>query len=423
MALGPNKLDSHVKNINHSDTSQLFAYTKPIDLRSKRYWGFLFPDSLPSSMTPKQFFAFPIWFPNTIEEAVELCVNACVETLIRQEIRNEKYGLKPEKEKPWSIKVTRDPTNDDAREIANKQTPFEAFQDMLSLAKEYAAKHPIKTGKRGEKPYYDRVAIAVIYVMKEQGPRLSFDFIRKWLIDQGVDIRVSDKAKYPVPSKPRLVELFKNKHIKEWVKGFLKWLNDEKAKPIVKQLGAEKEEYGIDGTDITVEYMEIATIGMKKTLRKKTYTVKFLVDLSTDMPIDVIVSKSHQVVDFLKEIPANSTVYADSEFFTEANCETAMARNIDFQVKPRKNVKRGMAMKSVKEKFDSKRYRRRKVVERMARPYSNVSRIRTRFGDNAIEMLAITIALAKAYKRLKVLQAKQQLFKPIINPRKRRKNS
>jgi len=423
MALGPDKSNRCVENINYDDTGRLFAYVKPVDLRSKRYRGFLFPESLPSLMIPKEFFAFPSWFPKTVEEAVELCVNAAVETLVWWEIRGEKYRLKPKKKKPWSSKITRDPTNDDAREIADEQTPFEMFQDLLSLAKEYAAMHPIKTGERGEKPHYDRVAIAVIYIMKERGPRFSFDFIRKWLIDQGVDIRVSDKAKYPVSSKPRLVELFKNKHIKKWVKGFLKWLNDEKAKPIAKQLGAGKDEYGVDGTGITAEYMEIATIGMKKTLRKKTYTVKFLVDVSTDMPVDVIISESHQVVDFLKEIPENSTVYADSEFFTEANCETAVARNIDFQVKPRKNAKHGIATKSVKDNFDPKRYKRRKVVERMAIPYSNISRVKTRFKANAIEMLAIIIALAKAYKRLKVLQAKQQLFKPINNPRTRQKTS
>ena len=208
------------------------------------------------------------------------------------------------------------------------------------MVREYAATHPIEVGMRGEKPYYDRVAVAIIYLMKELGPRFGFDSIRKWLIDQGVDIRVSDKAKHPVPSKSRLVELFKNKRIKRWLKGFLEWLNNRKAKPIVEQFGATEKEYGVDGTGITNEYLVVTTIGMKKTLRKKTYTVKFLVDLLTDVPVDVIVSESHQVTGFLSEVPENSMVYSDVEFFTEANCEIAIAKRIDFQVKPKKNVKR-----------------------------------------------------------------------------------
>jgi len=82
-------------------------------------------------------------------------------------------------ERPWSFKVTRDPTNDDARNVADKLTLFEMFQDLLSLAREYAATHPIETSRVGEKPYYDRVAIAVIYIMKEINPRSSFNSIRK----------------------------------------------------------------------------------------------------------------------------------------------------------------------------------------------------------------------------------------------------
>ena len=204
------------------------------------------------------------------------------------------------------------------------------------------------------------------------------------------------------------------------------WLNDEKAKPIVRQLGAIEEEYGIDGTGLTTEYMVVTTIGMKKALRKKSYTVKFITDLSTDMPIDVIVSESHQVTEFINEVPENSTLYADAEFFTEANCEAAIARRINFQVKPRKNVRRGVGMRIIRERFDSKLYKRRKGVERTAIPYSKVSRVKTRFREKSIEMLAITIALARAYKRLKVLQAKQQLFKPVPKSRSklktRRKN-
>lgn len=424
MALGPNKSNSRVGNINNGDIRQLFVYVKPINIGAKRYRGFLFPDSLPTSMVPKEFFAFTTWFPKTVEEAVELCVNATVETLIDWINRNEKYGLKPEKKRPWSSKVTRDPVNDDARDLADKLTLFEMFLDLMSLAREYANTKPMEINRVGARPHYDRVAIGVIYAMKELGVKFSFESIRKWLMDQGVDIRVSDKAKYPVPSKSRLVELYGDKKIKEWLSGFLKWLNYGKAKPIVKQFGAMGEEYGIDGTGLTTEYLKVTVVGLKKTLKKTNYTVKFLVDLSTDMPVDVIVSDSHQVTGFLREVPENSTVYADAEFFTEANCETAIARHIDFQVKPKKNVKRGIANKEIREKFDSKRYKRRKLVERMAIPYSNASRMRTRFKRReAIEMLALTIALAKAYKRLKVLQAKQRLFKPIIKARSRAKTS
>ena len=81
MTLGPDKLDRRVENINYDDIGRLFVYVKPVNLSAKRYWGFLFPDSLPSSMIPSEFFAFPSWFPDTVEEAVALCVNATVQTL------------------------------------------------------------------------------------------------------------------------------------------------------------------------------------------------------------------------------------------------------------------------------------------------------------------------------------------------------
>jgi len=81
MALGPNESNMLIRDINHSDTSQLLVYTKLIDLRAKRYQGFLFPDSLPSSMISREFIVLPSWFPKTVEEAVEFCINATVETL------------------------------------------------------------------------------------------------------------------------------------------------------------------------------------------------------------------------------------------------------------------------------------------------------------------------------------------------------
>ena len=71
------------------------------------------------------------------------------------------------------------------------------------------------------------------------------------------------------------------------------------------------------------------------------------------------------------------------------NCETAIARRIDFQLKPKKNVKRGIAMKLVKDKFDPRRYKTWKDAERTAIPYSRVSRIKVRFREKAIETLAI----------------------------------
>ena len=71
------------------------------------------------------------------------------------------------------------------------------------------------------------------------------------------------------------------------------------------------------------------------------------------------------------------------------NCETAIARRIDFQVKPKKNVKRGIAMKLVKYKFDPRRYEKCKEAERTVIPYGRVSRIKVRFREKAIETLAI----------------------------------
>ena len=146
---------------------------------------------------------------------------------------------------------------------------------------------------------------------------------------------------------------------------------------IARYLGAEKMEYVTDSTKITSRYLDIATIGAKKTLRRRTHTVKFPVNITTEMTIDVELSESHQITKFMAVIPRNATMYSDAEFSTEENCEFALARGIDFQVKPKKTAKGGIAIRETKTKFDPKRYKRRKNGERAAKPYSNDERPKT----------------------------------------------
>jgi len=325
-------------------------------------------------MLPKEFFAVPKWFPSNIEEAVEMCVNATVEALVGQILRQEKDGLKPDRKKPWSQITTRDPTNDDAREKAERMSKIEAFHGLLRLAKEYEAIRPLKAKRFGPKPYYDRVMVAVAFVMKDYGPLESFKSLRDFLMGHGLDFRVSNKAKHPIPSLTRLKELYRDRDIKEWMRAFLEWLERAKGRPIAYYLGAEKMEYVADSTKITSRYLDIANVGVKKTLRRRTHTVKFLVNITTNMTADVELGESHQITDFMAVIPRNATMYSDAEFFTEKNCEFALAKGIDFQVKPNKTAKRGIAIREIKVRFDPKRYKRRKNGERAAKPYSGDER-------------------------------------------------
>jgi len=400
--------------LNDGVTRRIYVYVKPIDLGAKRYRGFLFPSLLPNSMLPKEFFAVPKWFPSDVEEAVEMCVNATVEALVEQIFWLEKDSLKPDRKKPWSSIVTRDPTNDDARERAEKASKIEAFYGLLELAREFEAIKPLKAKKPGPDPYYDRVMIVVAFVIKDYGPLESFKSLREFLIRHGLDFRVSDKAKHIVPSLTRLKELYQDDSIREWMKGFLKWLESVKGRPIAYYLGAEKMEYVTDSTKVTSRYLDVATVGAKKTLRRRTHTVKFLVNITTNMTVDVELSESRRITNFMAVIPRNATLYTDAEFFTEVNCEFALAKGIDFQVKPKKTAKRGIAIREIKAKFNPKRYKRRKNGERAAKPYSNDERPKIRFKNKkAIETMTIAIAIAKAYKRLMTLKAKQDLFKPI----------
>ena len=400
--------------LNDGVTRRIYVYVKPVDLGAKRYRGFLFPSLLPNSMLPREFFAVPKWFPSSVEEAVEMCVNATVEALVEQILRQEKDRLKPDRKKPWSPIVTRDPTNDDAREKAKKTSKIEAFHGLLELAREFEAIKPLKTKKFGPKPYYDRVMIAVAFVVKDYGPLESFKSLRDFLLRHGLDFRVSSKAKHSVPSLTRLKELYQDDDIREWMKAFLAWLESVKGQPIAYYLGAERMEYVTDSTKITSRRLDVATIRAKKTLRRRTHTVKFLVNITTNMTADVELSESHQITNFMAMISRNAAMYSDAEFFTEENCEFALARGIDFQVKPRKAAKKGIAIREIKAKFDPKRYKRRKNGERAAKPYSDDERPRIRFKNRkAIETMAIAIAIAKAYKRLMMLKAKQDLFKLI----------
>ena len=407
-----------IENLNDDNTGRIFFYLKPVDLWAKRYRRFLFPDALPNSMLPREFFIIPRWFPRDVEEAVELCVDATVSILAEWEKKREKDRLKPEKKRPWSNKYTRDPTNDDAREKVGEMGVMEAFRFVKPLVEKYASIEPMETSKFGPSPYYDQYSAVAIFIVKEMAHK-GFKYIRERLMENNVDLRISDKAKNLVPSVTRLKELYRNKRVRKWMRGFLRLLNSSLGAPIVKYLGAEREECVVDGTKVTTRYLNVVVIGLKKTLKRQTFTVKFLVDINTNMPVGATVSESHQVTDFIDELPENSTLYGDSEFFAEKNCEKALARGIDFQVKPRKSVNGGPAIKEVKSKFDPKKYRRRKNGERGAKPYSNDSRLKTRFkGREAWETLALSIALAEACKRLRVLKTKKKLFKAVVIRRK-----
>jgi len=72
--------------------------------------------------------------------------------------------------------------------------------------------------------------ITIAFVIKDYGPAKSFEALRAFLLSHGLDFRVSNKAKHLVPSLTRLKELYRDDDIRNWMEGFLRWLEREKGR-------------------------------------------------------------------------------------------------------------------------------------------------------------------------------------------------
>ena len=395
------------------DKAKVIAvYKKPIDIRKKRYMGFVYPPALPKEMLPNMTIIAPFTGVETVEDFLELHDDVVMEYYAMCERQKEKYSLKREKKRPWSYKITRNPINEDVRDKVERLGLKELFHKILALVKEFAVERPIEKGKRGPDAYYDRKMIVALFIMKEINPnaRTGFKSIRLQLKGIGLDFRVSDKAKDVVPSETRLKELYRDERLRRWMREFLNWLGIKKVGDILSLLGCQKREFVVDSTKVSSYYSEVREHGIgKRYLRKETFEVQFLYDITADVIVDVRVDSSHHVGEFLVKVPGDSTVYADEEFFTARNCILAYRLGIDFQVMPRKDSKPRGVVKDVVSEFDRRRYRRRKNGERGAKPFDELNGTRFRRHDSRV-MLVTIVAVAMTIKRLMMLEKMVSMF-------------
>src|SRR5574340_165200 len=73
---------------------------------SMREWLPLMGITLPLTLIPGDIIA-PIKEELPIEVAIELIIERTIDSLVQEIVRRERYSLRPEKKRPWSIKTRR----------------------------------------------------------------------------------------------------------------------------------------------------------------------------------------------------------------------------------------------------------------------------------------------------------------------------
>ena len=87
------------------------------------------------------------------------------------------------------------------------------------------------------------------------------------------------------------------------------------------------------------------------------------------MYVHVKQTTSHNAKEFIEMLSQDDILPMDSKFFTRENCELALVKGINIQVKPTRNERRGPALRLCRERFRKRKYKRRKNGERGAKIY------------------------------------------------------
>ncbi|NJD77951.1 MAG: hypothetical protein FIB08_12805, partial [Candidatus Methanoperedens sp.] len=125
---------------------QLFQVKKPLSLRE---WLPLMGITIPATLIPRNIIA-AIKQELSIKDATELIVERVTDSLIQEIVREERYSLRSEKKRPWSIKTR--------RPFRGKIDKVEiTFRKSIELAEKVACElgSPIEISGRGRPPEYD----------------------------------------------------------------------------------------------------------------------------------------------------------------------------------------------------------------------------------------------------------------------------
>lgn len=344
------------KSIAFVETKEppLFLVNKILSVRE---WLPLMGITIPLTLIPGNIVA-PIKEELPIEEAIELIVGRTTDSIAQEIIRVERYSLRNERKRPWSIKTR--------RPFRGKIDKVEIiFRESIELAEKVAHElgSPIKIsmGKRGRPPVYDRVKLAAAILVK--GMR-SFVDLSTDLKNINYDMTVNGCKKYPCSSE--LHTIFQ-KISKEWLDLALQRFDELSVEEFFK-FCVPLDVFVVDASALTGETLVEREVLTKTRLIRDYFEYQATIRTTTNT-IRCINYHSNKITDIIPFLPSGSIVLADAEFDVVENYRNAKAVHMDLQVKQRKGDARKSIRKIARLRFDKKKYRKRKLGER---PFGNI---------------------------------------------------
>lgn len=332
--------------------SPLFLVNKVLSVRE---WLPLMGITVPLTLIPGNIVA-PIKEELPIEEAIELIAGRTTDSIAQEIIREERYSLRNEKKRPWSIKTR--------RPFRGKIDKVEiTFRKSIELTEKVARElgSPLEHSNLGRLPLYDGTKLAAAILVK--GMRsfadLSFD-----LKNIEYDTTVNGSKKYPCPSELHVIF---QKIPKGWLDSALQRLDELSVEEFFK-FCEPLDVFVVDGSALTGEMLIEREVLTKTRLIRDYFEYQATIRTITHT-IRCVNYHSNKITDIIPFLPEGSTVLADAEFDVAENYLNAKAVHMDLQVKQRKGDAHKSIRKIARLRFDKKKYRKRKLGER---PFGNI---------------------------------------------------
>jgi hypothetical protein len=320
-----------------------------------REWLPLVGITIPATLIPGNIIA-PIKEDLSIQDAAELIVGRVTDSLIQEIAREERYSLRNEKKRPWSIKTR--------RPFRGKIDKVEInFRESIELAEKVAKElgPPFELSRRGRPQEYDPIRLAAAMLVK--GMR-SFVDLSTNLKNIEYDMTIKGNGKYPCSSE--LHTIFQKIPI-EWLEKALQILDELSVKEFSK-FDENLDIFVIDGSALTGETLVELEVLTKIRLIREYFEYQATIRTTTNT-IRGVKEHSNKISNIISLLPQGSTVTADAEFDVEENYRNAEKGHIDLQVKQREGGVRKSRRKIARMRFDKKKYRKRKLGER---PFGNI---------------------------------------------------
>ncbi len=302
-----------------------------------------------------------------IETAIELITERAIDSLIQEIVREERYSLRPEKKRPWSIKTR--------RPFRGKIDKVEiTFRERIELAERVArelgapylnfnetSNRDSRGKSRGRPPVYDVIKLSAAILVKGM---LSFVNLSTELKNIEYDMTVDGSKRFPCSSELHIIF---QKISKEWLAAALQRLEELSVEEFSK-FDESLDIFVIDGSALTGETLMEREVAMKVRLIREYFEYQATIRIPTNT-IRVVKEHSNKIADIIPFLPEGSIVIGDPEFDVEDNYRNAEAAYIDLQVKQKKGGVRKSRRKAARLRFDKEKYRKRKLGER---PFGNI---------------------------------------------------